>query len=702
MSLTAFAFLLAFTTGAGLALFLRPIYGLYLYVAVFYLHPPSRWWGYDLPDLRWSLLAAAITLVSLIIRHDYKHTGSTRIASDDPGWLDSTIAKGLLAYTIWMWVQAPWVVSDVHMEGVILFTKYLLLFYLIYRVVDNMDDFAGFCLAHVAGCAYLGWLVYLAPDTGRLDGVGGPGIDDANSLGMQLSTGLFFAAFMMLGLKGWRRLFTIFALPFLINGIIQTETRGAILGILAGGMATVLLKPRQYRGRFYLFAILGLVGVLAVANETFLERMQTIRATVDDTSEWDASALGRIAVARAQLSMFADHPLGAGHQGTSFLSHEYLDDRWFASDSGDRSSHNTVLSILVDQGIIGIGIFIVLMFSIIRLLARMKDFDRSDLPDSFGLYRAALGGSVVVIYAAGMFTQFLKAEVQIWTLALLVVLWRLSRKIIADQSDQVRSQERSPQRSRRTSVPSQRVVAVFGLLCLPAMASGLGWSGNDFDGFACDGAGQGFGPWDFFDVDEPSDPNYYDGRWWEAVDVHAKPGFDAMNDVPFDQGAYNKAAYEFDYLLRSYPNHPQILQGVIQLELKRRGTPRRLIRFGTPPECYLIRASMFRPKQPHIPQLMGIYLQRLGDPKRAIEYYQHALGLNPNAAEIQYNLGLAYFELDEFRLAAGCARQAYKLGYPLRGLQSKLRRIDFDFDSLPKDLGCVFTRPEPEDPETEE
>jgi tetratricopeptide (TPR) repeat protein len=236
----------------------------------------------------------------------------------------------------------------------------------------------------------------------------------------------------------------------------------------------------------------------------------------------------------------------------------------------------------------------------------------------------------------------------------------------------------------------RQLVVFCWLIWTPAMAGALGWTGSDLGGIVCDGAGQGFGPWDYYEVDEPTDPMYYDGRWWEAAKVHAAPGFQALNDDPFDQGAYNRAASEFDYLLRAYPNHPQILQGVIQLELKRLDSGRRLIKFETPPECYLQRAQMFRPTQAHIPQLMGIYLQKLGKIEQAIDAYKSALHLNPQAAEIQYNLGLALFDAGDHRLAAACARDAYSLGYPLRGLQNKLERADFDFGDLPEELSCNF------------
>ena len=65
MSLTGMLFMVAFMAALTLALVRHPIYGLYAYVADFYLHPPSRWWGQFLPDMRWSMLAASSRRVTL-------------------------------------------------------------------------------------------------------------------------------------------------------------------------------------------------------------------------------------------------------------------------------------------------------------------------------------------------------------------------------------------------------------------------------------------------------------------------------------------------------------------------------------------------------------------------------------------------------------------------------------------------------------
>src|SRR5690606_28545805 len=122
MSLTALAFALVFGSTMLLALFRNPLYGLYAYTAVFYLHPPDRWWGADLPDLRWSLVAAIVTLIATI-----------RLPADPerPAWTSYGAARILLMLTAWVWVQNLWALSaEEHLDLSILFTKYVLLFYL--------------------------------------------------------------------------------------------------------------------------------------------------------------------------------------------------------------------------------------------------------------------------------------------------------------------------------------------------------------------------------------------------------------------------------------------------------------------------------------------------------------------------------------------------------------------------------------------
>ena len=61
MALTGIAFVAFYLGGLLSAFGSHAKWGLYTYLAVFYLHPPLRWWGASLPEsMRWSLLAAVV------------------------------------------------------------------------------------------------------------------------------------------------------------------------------------------------------------------------------------------------------------------------------------------------------------------------------------------------------------------------------------------------------------------------------------------------------------------------------------------------------------------------------------------------------------------------------------------------------------------------------------------------------------------
>jgi tetratricopeptide (TPR) repeat protein len=75
----------------------------------------------------------------------------------------------------------------------------------------------------------------------------------------------------------------------------------------------------------------------------------------------------------------------------------------------------------------------------------------------------------------------------------------------------------------------------------------------------------------------------------------------------------------------------------------------------------------------------GIFLIKKGDRKGAESELQLAreglekLGGDPN---LNYNLGLAYFDLGDYDKALEQAKTAYSLGFPLPGLRDKLKRAN--------------------------
>jgi len=425
VSLTGALFLLSFAVALWFTLFRHASYGLYTYVALFYLSPQARWWGESLPDLRWSLFIGVATLLA-----------SWRVPPV-PGrtpWLSTSPAKAMLLFAVWLWIQNFWALDPAaHLDASFLFTKYLLLYYLIYRLVVTPEDQWRFLLVHVAGCAYFGYLAFITPSSGRLEGVGGAGVNEANAFAMQMSTGVVVAAMLALSAPGWRRWFAIATLPFMLNGIIHSGSRGGFLALIAGGMVLWYLKPHASRRLFYVFAVLGvmLFGVLARDPE-FWERMQSMETAVGShRDEMDDSALSRIALVNAQWQMVREYPLGAGHRGTAVLSPRYIEDRFLAGPEGERrrASHNTFMTALVEQGIPGALIYAWWWLWTLRTVVRVRRGDARESKETEDPRRVALlpaiAAALAVVFIAGMFVDYIKAEVQIWFWALLASLWAL-------------------------------------------------------------------------------------------------------------------------------------------------------------------------------------------------------------------------------------------------------------------------------------
>lgn len=420
MGIEGAAFVAGFFVLLFLAVIRHPRYGLYAYMASYYIHPPSRWWGKVLPDLRWALLAAAVTLLAIWIQ-------GKKFQLDRPSWNKTFPGRVLMAFTAWLWIQNMWALdAPMQMEISVLYSKYILLFYLIYKLAETPMEVGRILFVHVLGCFYLGYLAYGTSVSGRLEGVGGPDINEANALGMQLATAVMCGAMFVLIDRSWRWFVVGAAMPFVLNALVLTGSRGAFLSMLVGGVALTVMKPKKNSKLFYALAAVGVMLFFAVANESFWGRMETVGAAVDDEKQMDNSAESRFTIAAAQLKMAAVHPFGTGHRGTAVLSPDYIEARYLPvypdGTIGTRSSHNTFLSALVEQGTFGVIAFGMILYWCVTACRSLKRRYRGTSPQNES-YVAAICAALVVFLIAGVFVDYLKSEVQIWLYGLLAALF---------------------------------------------------------------------------------------------------------------------------------------------------------------------------------------------------------------------------------------------------------------------------------------
>ena len=423
----AIAFALFVAVCTVLAFVRHPIYGVYLYLATTYVYPQGRYWGYVFGDLRWALVAAALTVVAVLV-----HRGKL---APKPAWVTNLPAVVICIYALWMWVQTPWALdAHEHFEGSSRITKYLIAFWFVYRVADSKEHLRDLLLAQVLGSALLGiYAQYTGREGGRLDGVGGPGIDDSNTLGMYLVVGAILAVTLVLTQPGWRRWVSLVSLALIINGFVLANSRGAFLGLVAGGLVLALCKARKHRRLFWGFTVVALMGLVVVVDKTFVERMFTIQDATSQSDVADRSARSRVVIIEAQAQMFLDYPMGTGHRGTAVLSTRYLDREWLAaSRDGDeesraRSSHNTFMTTLVEQGVLGALLYVVVTVWGLGMLAKVRAHDEPGSDPVLVTLAAGICGALAVVWVAGHTADYLMAEIQYWLFASLVSVLLMMR-----------------------------------------------------------------------------------------------------------------------------------------------------------------------------------------------------------------------------------------------------------------------------------
>jgi Tfp pilus assembly protein PilF len=124
------------------------------------------------------------------------------------------------------------------------------------------------------------------------------------------------------------------------------------------------------------------------------------------------------------------------------------------------------------------------------------------------------------------------------------------------------------------------------------------------------------------------------------------------------------------YTLGTFPNHHRALMAFSKLVLRDKKLRPEGARYSI--ECYFDRAIRFKPNDGIVRMIYGIYLLKSGDLNKAIDQLNEANRLQPENANINYNLGLLYMKKKDYQKAKIHAKKAYELGFPLQGLKNML------------------------------
>jgi len=170
-----------------------------------------------------------------------------------------------------------------------------------------------------------------------------------------------------------------------------------------------------------------------------------------------------------------------------------------------------------------------------------------------------------------------------------------------------------------------------------------------------------FGPYDY--------TNAYDRSHLPIVER----GHFTSNVRNLIKGETSSIAGDLGYVLRKFPNHHPALLLMSKLSFKEKTTHTKGARY--PVECYFERAMRFKPGDAMVRMIYANHLLKLGGRQdEAMEQYHEAIRLEPENANINYNIGLIYLKEKDYEQAIVYAKKAYELDFPLPGLRNKLMK----------------------------
>ena len=412
MTVTAVLFFVAFAAGCLLALFRHPVFGGLTYIAVVFLDPPSRWWGEVLPDLRWSMTSAMLTLVGIMLLGPKQQ--SIPIGKQQFYVL-------LLMLIGWACIQLPWVLDwREHMIFLNYYFKYAVAIYLVYRCFDSHKHFKWLLWAYVLGCAYLAYVAHTSFTGERFDGFGGAGIGEANAGALTLVTGVFIASSLFLYSGTFGRVVLGLIIPFLLNSLVMTVSRSGFLALAVGGIAFIWFTPGRYRLRVIGLSILGVIGFALLTNQFYWERMETVKYQGRDVEGVDTGGARRDLLF-AQVRMWKHHPLGCGHMCTEFLSPSYIGAGDLNVDIGRRSSHNTFMSLLVDHGPVGAIFYVMTLVWVYKSLKRLRA-EATDSSQLLLMLLPGVSGAIAALTISDQFIPNVKYEPRFWLATMLMLM----------------------------------------------------------------------------------------------------------------------------------------------------------------------------------------------------------------------------------------------------------------------------------------
>ena len=396
------------------------------------MNPHRLCWGFAV-NFPFAMIIALVTLVALLISREEKRIPWTR---------ESIV---LLLFIFWMCVTTIFAVHAELARGeLVKVLKIELMTYVTLMLMTNRAriDLLLWVIALSLGFYGVKGGIFTLTTGGGYH-VAGPYrsfIGGNNEIGLALIMTIPLIRYLHLQAKNnWIRLGLMAAIGLSVVAILGTQSRGALLGLVA--MVVMLLWKTRRR-----FVFMSLLVPVFIAGYLFMpqswhDRMESIK-----NYQQDESAMGRINAWEFAFNVAKDRPLvGAGNR--AFLPDMFA--RYAPDPEEVHDAHSIYFEVMAEHGFVGFGLFMLLGWFTWRSCSRVAKQAESRLNGQWIVDLAGMLQVSMVGYAvSGAFLGLAYFDLYYHLIAL-VVLIKVQVQQLADQPEQPEMQRVNTFRSLR-------------------------------------------------------------------------------------------------------------------------------------------------------------------------------------------------------------------------------------------------------------
>ena len=400
--------------GFFLTIIANPAYSFVLYEAVYFFSPLERWWSHYLPDLRYSFIAVILMFFAVLIKKSKNESRNSLLAAPQFRWMYAL----LILYGIASFYA---VLPDEHLEALTNYLKLVIIVSIAYKLIDDARSLDYALWGYVFGSWYLSFLIFQTGRNrfGRVEGIGTVDSPDANGIAAAIAPSLVVCLYYFWVRGNAFLKFTFaFAGVFIANAIILINSRGSFLGVGIGIMFFMYyLFFSSFQRRFQKamaigLAVVGIAGLLYLADESFVSRVQTMQNTEITLEEQTATS--RIVFWFSAMKLARDRPFGSGYKGFNFYAPIYLPEDMDAGATRNRSVHSTWFQVLSEIGYLGLLFFVLMIYSSVKALrscmVKLKGLDEYE-----SYYKVIMLQAALLIFLVSMtFMNRFGAEILYW------------------------------------------------------------------------------------------------------------------------------------------------------------------------------------------------------------------------------------------------------------------------------------------------